>query len=63
MERVGREVSKLLPRELRVEVVRVPCLGRVRLRLVIKSVMQKIDLLDATCSMYIVIKVDNIEDT
>jgi hypothetical protein len=40
MERVGEGVSKLLPQGLQVVIVRVPCLSRVRLRLVVKSVMQ-----------------------
>ena len=51
MERVGEEVSKLLPRGLQVVVFRVPCLSCVELRLVVRSVMQIDSLLDATCSM------------
>jgi hypothetical protein len=64
MERVGEEVSKLLPQGLQVEVFRVPCLGRVRFRLVVKSGVQSDSLLSATCSMYIVMMmVDKTEDT
>lgn len=61
---MGEGVSKLLPPGLQVEVFRVPCLIRVRLRLVVESVVQIYGLLGATCSMYIVIMtVDNTEDT
>jgi hypothetical protein len=40
MEWVEEEVSKLLPQGLQVEVFRVPCLGRMRMRLAVESVMQ-----------------------
>ena len=56
-------MSKLLPRGLLVEVVRVPCLGLAGMRFVVMSVMQTNTLPDTTCSMRMVIMVGKVEDT
>jgi hypothetical protein len=63
MERVGEEVSKLLPVGLQVVVVRVPFLRRTRLRLVVESGVRSDSLRSATCSMYIVIMMVDKTDT
>ena len=60
---MGEEVAKLLPQGLLVEVVRAPCLGVARPKVVVITVVQIIPLPDTTCSMRMVVMGDKVEDT